>query len=301
MEKENNNKTFEEQQQQVSSDIRSKWELEQIQLASKVIERPLIKPKYVAGLDISFSKQNQDIGFACIVIVDITTMSVVYSKVNEVQLTQPYIPGFLAFREVEHYKALITPIKNEIFYPEVVLMDGNGKFHTRRCGIATHLGVELGIPTIGCAKTVFAVDGITSDTCYDLSLKLVKRGQYIKLKRNRGKNKSDKEEKEVLGALVSTYLDERYWDYNFNLKNYDFYDEGKTPNDPIIVSTGNLIDLDSAIDIVVAFNPHNQSRVPLPVDLADQFSRKAAYSYDKKKKQSKNITNKFQYNKTNNY
>lgn len=63
----------------------------------------------------------------------------------------PYIPGLLAFREGG---ILIKLIKKLRRVPQVIIFDGHGIAHFRRLGIASHIGVLLDIPTIGCAKTI---------------------------------------------------------------------------------------------------------------------------------------------------
>jgi len=151
---------------------------------------PLDFPKtvrYVAGMDISASKYYKEKAFAGIVIIDYLTNKKIYENYIKVTLDQPYVPGFLAFREVEHLKALIDILKAESpeFIPDVILLDGNGILHTRRFGIACHLGVLVDIPTIGCAKTVFAVDGITVDNVTQL-VKNLKIKNYVYLKGKTG-------------------------------------------------------------------------------------------------------------------
>lgn len=76
----------------------------------------------------------------------------------------PYIPGFLAFREAPHLMKLFQKLKDTKpqFMPQVILVDGNGVLHQNGFGLASHFGVLADIPTIGCGKTVFYVDGISS-------------------------------------------------------------------------------------------------------------------------------------------
>lgn len=63
----------------------------------------------------------------------------------------PYVPGFLGFRESP---ALIAAWQRLPRRPDLLIVDGHGRSHPRRCGIATHLGVLIDTPAIGCAKTI---------------------------------------------------------------------------------------------------------------------------------------------------
>jgi deoxyribonuclease V len=75
---------------------------------------------------------------------------VVESVAVELPLRMPYIPGLLAFREGPLVEAALRQVRSE---PDVVLVDGQGLAHPRRCGIACQLGVYLDRPAIGVAKS----------------------------------------------------------------------------------------------------------------------------------------------------
>lgn len=68
-----------------------------------------------------------------------------------VTLKEPYVPGFLAFREVEFLVSLLQTLRasQPELFPECVMVDGNGELHPRGFGLACHLGVLLDLPTIG--------------------------------------------------------------------------------------------------------------------------------------------------------
>lgn len=97
---------------------------------------------------------------ASLVVFSFPDAHLVYQDHLTIQsIPQPYIPGFLAFREVPHYQSLLERALATQFYPSVVLVDGCGLLHPRQCGSACHLGVHAGIRAVGVAKNVLAVDG----------------------------------------------------------------------------------------------------------------------------------------------
>jgi deoxyribonuclease V len=69
----------------------------------------------------------------------------------EVRLEFPYVPGFLSFREIP---ALLAALKKLRAMPDLLFCDGQGYAHPRRMGLASHLGIVLDRPTIGCAKSI---------------------------------------------------------------------------------------------------------------------------------------------------
>ena len=85
------------------------------------------------------------------------SQTVVYSDLQTFSVSVPYIPGYLAYREMPIYRSLLTKLKQtriELF-PEVILVDGQGRLHPRHCGSACVVGLEFDCPTIGVGKNMF--------------------------------------------------------------------------------------------------------------------------------------------------
>jgi len=107
-------------------------------------------PKYVAGADISFDR-GSDVLHAAIIILELDTLTPIARSLASDTTSFPYIPGLLAFREMP----VLMKAWNQLEYkPDVLLLDGHGIAHPRRMGIATHFGIEVDHPTIGCAKNI---------------------------------------------------------------------------------------------------------------------------------------------------
>lgn len=103
----------------------------------------------VAGADVSCSR-GDNVMFAAVVVVDFESMEIVEESSLAVTVDFPYIPGFLSFREGP---ALLEAFRNLRTAPEIVLFDGQGIAHPRGLGLASHMGLLLDVPAIGCAKT----------------------------------------------------------------------------------------------------------------------------------------------------
>ncbi|WP_334073563.1 MULTISPECIES: deoxyribonuclease V [Paenibacillus] len=141
----------------MKSKIMHPWELNeeeavsiQRELAQKVIQQDQYHDiTYVAGVDVAYSKQS-DVLIAAVVILEAASLKLVESVTVEDRVQFPYIPGLFSFRElppvIKAFKQIKTP-------PDLVVCDGQGIAHPRRFGLASHLGVLLDIPTIGCGKT----------------------------------------------------------------------------------------------------------------------------------------------------
>jgi deoxyribonuclease V len=120
----------------------------QLALKDRVRIIPLRKePKFIAGVDAAFL-ENKVIGVASI--FKYPELTHVEDAFAVTDIPFPYVPGFLSFREGP---AVIKAIDILKIKPDLVLVDGQGIAHPKAMGIASHIGVILDIPTIGCAKS----------------------------------------------------------------------------------------------------------------------------------------------------
>ncbi len=122
----------------------------QKQLRSQIRLEPLTKkPTLIGGCDVSMNRFASE-GFAGFVTLD-ESLNMVDHFVVKDTIPFPYVPGLLSFREIP---MLLNAWDRLTVKPNVIIVDGVGIAHPRRMGIATHLGLILGVPTIGCAKSV---------------------------------------------------------------------------------------------------------------------------------------------------
>jgi len=122
--------------------------------------------KYIGGVDISFAKKSKIDACASIIICEYPSCKVVFETYRMVKLTEPYIAGFLAFREVPFIVEIIDRLKSQYpqYLPQILMVDGNGILHMRGFGQACHLGVLTDIPCFGVAKQLLFAKGITDVT-----------------------------------------------------------------------------------------------------------------------------------------
>lgn len=118
--------------------------------------------RLVAGVDLAYWKKgDNEYAVCCIVVIDIDTHEVIEKKHFSGRIEVPYMPGFLAFRELPLILETAKLLEN---VPDIYIFDGNGYLHPRHMGIATHSSFYLNKPTIGIAKTYFRVDKKTDYT-----------------------------------------------------------------------------------------------------------------------------------------
>ncbi len=114
------------------------------------VENTLPEPvSTVAGVDVSYEKHG-DLFFAGIVVLKLPQMEIVEEGFASARVNFPYIPGLLSFRELP---VLLAAFRRLRTVPDAVLVDGQGMAHPRRFGLASHLGLWLDLPTVGCAKS----------------------------------------------------------------------------------------------------------------------------------------------------
>jgi deoxyribonuclease V len=184
---------------------------EKIILESTPLHPPLIrgelKVRYIAGADISYDRSSHS-GYSVVVVMRFPDLGIIEEQWANGDVQFPYIPGLLAFREGPILLKAFEKIKKE---PDLIIFDGQGIAHPRGIGIASHMGLILDKPSIGCAKSRLF-------------------GRY----KEPGENKGDfsylyDSENKIIGAVVRT----------------------RTNTNPVFVSAGNKIDLPSSIEFIL--------------------------------------------------
>jgi deoxyribonuclease V len=154
----------------------------QLSLARRVVtEKEVSSPRLVAGIDIS-APDGRGLARGAVVVLGYPGFGIVEVKVAEAKITFPYIPGLLSFRESPLILAACEKLDN---VPDLILIDGQGIAHPRRLGLASHVGLFLDLPTIGCAKSILC-------------------GQHRPLGEEAGSHAELLDKTEVIGAALRT-------------------------------------------------------------------------------------------------
>ncbi len=199
-----------------------------------VLDRPIASYRHIVSVDVSYNL-GESMLYAAAIVFDAENQLVVERVSASMKVNFPYIPGYLSFRELPPILKALSKVKTPC---QAVLADGQGIAHPRGFGLASHLGLWLNLPTIGCAKSrLFG-------HCKEPT---PKRG-------NRTPLFSDNQSR-VIGAALRT---------RSNVK-------------PLFVSVGHLCDLDSAIELILKLSGKTRLPTPshLAHHLANQI-RKAA-------------------------
>lgn len=133
-----------------------KWDLHravelQRRLAGMVeTEDRLGRIRRLAGADVSYNR-GESAMYAAVVVLDARSLEPIETATAVTTVDFPYIPGFLSFREAPAVSEALEQLSSR---PDLLMVDGHGLAHPRRCGIASHLGVTLDLPAIGVAKSI---------------------------------------------------------------------------------------------------------------------------------------------------
>ena len=111
---------------------------------------PGFAPRLVAGLDVSMERDAEEC-VAGIVVLELPSLVVVDQATAVAPVPMPYVPGFLAFRELPALAAAFDRLSTR---PDALIFDGQGLAHPRRFGVACYGGLLFGLPSVGCAKSI---------------------------------------------------------------------------------------------------------------------------------------------------
>jgi deoxyribonuclease V len=126
----------------------------QRELAREVVQEDRFEElRTIAGLDLGYPRtpSGEEIGRAAVVVLQYPSLEPVEEHITLRPVAFPYVPGLLSFREAPVGLAALAELATT---PDLIVVDGHGRAHPRRFGIACHLGVLLDRPAIGCAKSI---------------------------------------------------------------------------------------------------------------------------------------------------
>ena len=185
--------------------------------APLVREEPLAAPpETIAGVDVSI---RGDLAQAAISVLALPELEVVSEAIHRCDVPFPYVPGLLSFREMP---ALLPALDQLAVWPDVFMLDSQGRAHPRRFGLACHLGVLLDASALGVAKSRL--------TGYPEGELAGEKGAHVPLV----------DDGETVGALVRT----------------------RTNVKPVYVSVGHRITLEEAVNLTLACAPRYKIPVP---------------------------------------
>jgi deoxyribonuclease V len=121
----------------------------QVYLSKKIIPEDRLpeKIRLIAGVDVAYSGET---AIGAVAVLGYESLELLEQQTATCAVRFPYVPTLLSFREIPTTVACIKKLKRQ---PDVFLVDGQGVAHPYRCGFASHLGLAIGKPTIGVAKS----------------------------------------------------------------------------------------------------------------------------------------------------
>jgi deoxyribonuclease V len=146
------------------------------ELASGVVAGPpldLERVRYVAGADVS---TQESMAYATVAVLAFPGLSVVEVRGFEAPLEFPYVPGLLAFREMPSVLGALEKVETDV---DAVILDAQGLAHPRRMGLASHVGLFVDVPTVGCAKSVLVGTFEEPEVEKGSATDLVHRGEVV--------------------------------------------------------------------------------------------------------------------------
>ncbi|KAJ1858724.1 hypothetical protein LPJ73_001876 [Coemansia sp. RSA 2703] len=159
----------------MNSQVTQLWDAQQKELLTRRVCSDLVDfdtstaefpgLRLVGGVDISYPRTTADTAVVALTILSFPALHTLYTHVQRTQITQPYVAGYLAFREMPAYQQAFAHLRetHPELWPQVVLVDGNGTLHPRAFGSACHLGVLEDVPTVGVAKNLLHLEGVGLD------------------------------------------------------------------------------------------------------------------------------------------
>ena len=150
----------------------------QLEMAKKIIIEDKLPEeiRFVAGVDVAYVK---DYSIGAATILDYTSLKLIESKTVVQRIHFPYIPTLLSFREAA---PTIHSLKKLTKQPDVILVDGHGLAHPYRCGLASHIGLVLQIPTIGIAKSKLTGNVVQEECDMKDGLIINEKNEIIQIK-----------------------------------------------------------------------------------------------------------------------
>jgi len=131
------------------SQLRERQEAVRRAVSLRPLDRP---PDYLGGVDASYAPNGEAVAAYCH--VRRRDGRLLERIVVRRQCRFPYISGYLAFRELPVMLAAVEAARRSGLHPDLLFVDGAGVLHPRGAGLASHLGVTLGLPTVGVTKTL---------------------------------------------------------------------------------------------------------------------------------------------------